>query len=140
MAPCPHLDERTGRTCGRPLPHGVRRCPEHQAIVDAAGNKTRNERAKRGGRTTAYWKRLRLQALERDHNRCTFGLPGCTGTATHVHIRPELQGNHLAAGLADCRSACPHCHGVIDAPRAQGRPHDPEADERDTGGFDVWLG
>jgi hypothetical protein len=35
-----------------------------------------------------------------------------------VHLDPSLEGNHHLATLDDIASACAHCHGVVDAPRA----------------------
>lgn len=62
----------------------------------------------------------------RDGYRCQLAVDdGCTEAATTVHIRPELGGNHLTATLEDCTSACAHCHGVVDAPRARQRIGDP---------------
>lgn len=94
------------------------RCATHQRPVDAA----KNQRAKDHGRRSPYWERLRRAALTRDGYRCRLHVDdGCTEIATTVHIRPELEGNHLAATLDDCLSACAHCHGVTDAPRASER-------------------
>lgn len=71
------------------------------------------------GRRSPYWRELRLAALERDGYRCQLQVDdGCTGQAVSVHIDPRLGGDHLRATLADCLSACAHCHGAVDAPRA----------------------
>jgi 5-methylcytosine-specific restriction endonuclease McrA len=82
-------------------------------------NQRRAELSKKHGLTTAYWRNLRRQALERDGGLCTFRHPGCTGQAETVHIGAHLGGNHLLATLVDCRSACRRCHGKEDAPRAR---------------------
>ena len=71
---CVHMVD--GRPCGRafqPDPSRRRnnRCPEHQAELDKREDRRRNLRAKTSGRTSAAWKKLRLQVLERD------GRPGC---------------------------------------------------------------
>ena len=65
-----------------------------------------------------HWKNIRTQRLNLDSHRCTIRLPGCTTTATTVHLDPQLKGDHTYAGLGNTRSACRHCHGVIDAHRA----------------------
>jgi hypothetical protein len=71
------------------------------------------------GTSTSYWKQLRLQALQRYGHRCVLRVDRrCTQTATTVHISPHLKGDHRAATLADCKSACRTCHGIIDGPRA----------------------
>jgi 5-methylcytosine-specific restriction endonuclease McrA len=81
-------------------------------------NQRRAYLGKRNATKTTYWRKLRVLALQRDNYRCTLRHPGCTERANTVHIDPRLKGNHLAATLNDCRSACRHCHGVEDAPRA----------------------
>lgn len=70
------------------------------------------------------WERLRIAALERDGCMCRIRLAGCTGTATTVHLDPRLGGNHAAATLEDLLSACAHCHGLVDGPRARRGPAD----------------
>jgi 5-methylcytosine-specific restriction endonuclease McrA len=62
---------------------------------------------------------LRLKVLLRDDYLCQLQLPGCTLTATTVHIAPLLRGNHDPATLDTCISACRRCHGRIDGGRAQ---------------------
>jgi 5-methylcytosine-specific restriction endonuclease McrA len=98
---------------------------DHKCWNDGAGGRrvgTDNERraqlSKRHGLKTAYWRKLRQQALARDGGLCALRHPGCTGRAETVHISAHLHGNHLAATLSDCRSACRRCHGKQDAPRA----------------------
>lgn len=80
----------------------------------------RAAKARANGLGTTYWRDLRVAALVRDGGQCVLHVDaGCTRRATSVHIRPELGGDHLAARLEDCKSACAHCHGVVDAPRAR---------------------
>src|SRR5262249_50206944 len=81
-------------------------------------DRRRNERAKAQGRRSPYWARLRAAALARDGGYCQIRLEGCTLIATSVHIAPALGGDHWLATLEDCLSACHHCHGSTDAPRA----------------------
>jgi 5-methylcytosine-specific restriction endonuclease McrA len=54
-------------------------------VLTRAEDQRRNARAKQHGRTSAYWRRLRVQALERDGYTCQ----GCGRQATSVHIRPD---------------------------------------------------
>lgn len=82
-------------------------------------NLRRVDKRKRHGLTTSWWERLRAAALKRDRHRCRLNRPGCTGKATTVHLRPELAGDHRNATLADVVSACAHCHGIVDGPRAR---------------------
>jgi hypothetical protein len=51
-----------------------------------------------------------------------FELRCCTTYAETVHPAAELRGDHRLATLENTRSACRHCHGVVDAPRSQGSP------------------
>ena len=51
------------------------------------------------------------------HSSCS----GCTTKATTVQLDPSLKGDHRQATIDNTRSACRHCHGVIDAPRSQPR-------------------
>lgn len=104
---------------------GGYRCPEHAA----ADNVRRREKAKRNGLYSDHWKLVRKARLQLDGGRCVLRVDaGCTGRATTVHLAPELGGNHLLATLSNTASACRHCHGVVDAPRAQGRNPDAGAD------------
>jgi 5-methylcytosine-specific restriction endonuclease McrA len=94
-------------------------CPAHAA---AFAKRTNGRRAKKWAAhkgNTFAWRVLRKQALERDRYRCRLRCSGCTGKATTVHINPNLGGDHSKAKLVDCLSACAHCHGVVDAPRAR---------------------
>jgi hypothetical protein len=102
--------------CGTPTTNGAR-CPEHDTEQAHRVAKTRQHGVKR-----AHFQALRTQRLELAGHRCELRVDAlCTGTATTVHIRPELDGNHDAATLNDCLAGCAHCHGVIDAGRAHGR-------------------
>jgi 5-methylcytosine-specific restriction endonuclease McrA len=90
------------------------KCP----VCYRADNVRRNEKARKGGTKSAHWQRVRQARLQFDNGRCTFQLGRCTGAAETVHLAPELGGNHLLATLDNTRSACRHCHGVVDAPRS----------------------
>lgn len=81
-------------------------------------NRRRAEKTNLHGVKRAHNQRLRLAALDRDNYRCRLRLPGCTGHATTMHLDPRRAGDHDQASLADVVSACAHCHGVVDAPRA----------------------
>jgi hypothetical protein len=78
----------------------------------------RSDRRAAYGYSRRHWQQLRTARLELDHYRCTLELPGCTGTATTVHLAPELAGAHDTATLVDCLSCCQSCHGTIDGARA----------------------
>jgi hypothetical protein len=81
-------------------------------------NQLRARKNKAHGTHTSYWRQLRQQALERDGYQCRLNVDHrCTRRATTVHIRPELGGDHLRAGLNDCVSACRTCHGILDGRR-----------------------
>lgn len=100
-------------TCGALLPQGVRH--NHD-------NERRQTIARAHGLTTAHWQRLRRARLEVDGYACQIRREGCTGRATTVHLDPSLGGDHRAAMIDDCVSACHRCHGAIDAPRATRSP------------------
>ena len=89
--------------CGRPS-RGPR-CPDH--AIDY-------------GYDSGHWQLVRAARLALDLNRCQLQLDGCTNTATTVHLDPDCSGNHLLATIDNTTSACLHCHGVVDAPRASG--------------------
>jgi hypothetical protein len=80
-----------------------------------------NPKARAYGYNRKNWQQVRRARLELDGYLCRLRLPGCTLQATHVHLDPELGGNHDVATLADCVSACAQCSGAVDAPRARGR-------------------
>lgn len=69
---------------------------------------------------STHWQTIRTARLDHDGNRCTYRYPGCTIVATTVHLAPEANGNHLLATIDNTRSACRTCHGIEDAPRANG--------------------
>ncbi len=70
------------------------------------------------GYTSQHWRTTRLARLLHDGFQCQLGHKGCTVRATTVHLAPELAGDHRRATLDTTISACAHCHGVEDAPRA----------------------
>jgi hypothetical protein len=90
--------------CGRPTVGA--RCPAH--TIDYCYS-------------SPHWQHVRTARLALDGHLCQFNYPGCTGHATTVHLAPELQGDHSLATLETTRSACHHCHGIEDAPRASGK-------------------
>jgi hypothetical protein len=91
--------------CGRPTIGP--RCPAHTTDY---------------GYASLHWQRVRAARLQVDGHLCQFNYPGCIGHATTVHLAPELAGDHSLATLETTRSACHHCHGIEDAPRASGLP------------------
>ena len=106
------------RGCGRAFTpvSGRRRndrCPEHAAAQAQRRDKQKAVKNREQGRTTQHWKRLRVQALDRDDYTCQV----CGQPAVSVHINPALGGDHRAATLDDCVSACLSCHGRLDGQR-----------------------
>lgn len=95
--------------CGRPKP-----CARHAGD----DNRRRAEKSKAHGLASARWKRTRAAVLARDRGLCRLGLRYCTVTATTVHRLPEF-GTFHDGNLDAYVSACAHCHGVIDGPRAK---------------------
>ena len=92
------------------------RCPDH------SDNKQRAARNNTNGTHRSHWRNLRAAVLERDGHQCRLRADDrCTMIATTVHLNPSLNGDHDRATANDCLSACAHCHGVTDAPRAAGR-------------------
>jgi hypothetical protein len=84
------------------------------------------------GYSSSHWQELRRLRLEADAHLCRLRLPGCTLRATHVHLHPELGGDHTVATLGDCVSACAQCSGAVDAPRARHpRGHGMESKRRE---------
>lgn len=97
-------------TCGTPAAGDF--CPQHDPHPRG--------RDHHHGYSRKHWRELRVQRLNLDEHRCQLRVDArCTGTATTVHLDPRLEGNHDVATLNDCRSACLHCHGVVDAPRSR---------------------
>lgn len=98
--------------CGRRAPGGV--CQVH-----GSGEDRRQLRQQVHGRNTAHWRALREQVLVTAGGLCQLRVDeGCMYMATTVHLKPEFDGDHLAATVADCVAACAHCHGVVDGARA----------------------
>lgn len=74
----------------------------------------------RGG-STRRWRKLREQVLIRDGYRCLVNLPGCEGTASHVHhtLGRSVTGDdprYLVAACARCNLAIgdPSRPGIAD--------------------------
>lgn len=105
------------------MPKAPRRCQGQQGNC---GNLIRNsnycpdctrEKAWSGKRThsghitgTAQWKRVRLEALDRDGYQCQIEGPACTGHATQVdHIVNVAAGGALY-DLNNLQSACAPCN------------------------------
>lgn len=100
------MSSRPCLECGRPTTNRPARCDEH---------------AKRGyNPMSPHWKRVRAGRLELDQYQCRLGHAGCTGKATSVHLDPDVDGDHSKASVDNTISACAHCHGVEDGPRATG--------------------
>ena len=89
--------------CGRPTRGS--RCPDH--TIDP-------------GYRTEHWQNVRALRLIYDGGLCQLDHPGCTGVATTVHLDPSCAGDHRLATVDNTLSACAHCHGVEDGPRASG--------------------
>jgi 5-methylcytosine-specific restriction endonuclease McrA len=102
---------RTCIDCGRPTADA-----RHNRCLDHAEQhrQRRAAKVKASGTSHPHWRKLRLQALERDSHTCRR----CGYPAVSVHISPHLGRNHDLATLADCTSMCRHCHGAIDGARA----------------------
>lgn len=104
--------------------HGLRPAGRPCTACTREDNERRNRRVRAYGYTSFHWQSLRRQRLKLDGYRCQLKLGRCTNIATHVHLAPELEGNHLAATIKDCVSCCANCSGSVDAPRAhKGAPH-----------------
>jgi 5-methylcytosine-specific restriction endonuclease McrA len=87
-------------TCGRLSQ--TRYCPDH---------------TRRYGYNDSHWQRIRQARLLIDAGQCQLAHPGCTQTATTVHLDPSLNGDHRQATVTNTVSACRHCHGVTDGSR-----------------------
>lgn len=72
------------------------------------------------GYSSAHWQSVRAERLVLDGYLCQLGHAGCTGRATTVHLDPSCEGDHAKATIGNTLSACSHCHGVEDGPRAMG--------------------
>lgn len=83
------------------------------------GPADRRERQRLHGRDRRKWRNgTRRRVLVRDGWLCRYKHSGCTGHATTVHRLPEF-GPYHDDNEAAYRSACDHCHGVEDGPRAR---------------------
>jgi 5-methylcytosine-specific restriction endonuclease McrA len=77
------------------------RCPTHQRLVKRSPSSKAT--------SSAGWKNLRAQVLERDHYLCQLQLPGCEGAATHCHhVEAKAWGGEDA--LSNLEAACAHCN------------------------------
>jgi 5-methylcytosine-specific restriction endonuclease McrA len=103
-----------GEPCTKLIPHADYHC----ATCKSKENQRRAAKAERNGLRSPYWKAVRQARLRLDGHRCVLQLDGCTGYAETVHLSPECSGDHRLATLENTKSACRHCHGVIDAPRS----------------------
>ena len=64
-------------------------------------------RTRASGRSTHAWQQLRERRKQLDGYRCTYC--GSTEDLT-VDLDPRLQGNHRAATIEDCVTACRRCN------------------------------
>jgi len=64
------------------------------------------------GRNSYQWQQLRDQRKQLDGHRCVYC--GTTEDLT-VDLDPRLRGNHWAATINDCRTACRHCNSSLGA-------------------------
>jgi hypothetical protein len=80
----------------------------------------RNARVRDYGYGSSNWQTVRKQRHALAQGRCELKLDGCTITATHTHLNPELQGDHRTATIYDTRACCSSCSGAVDAPRSRG--------------------
>ena len=104
-----------GPYCGAFIPADKRRCPAHEQ----GENARRTAKSERNGQRSPHWLAVRKARLFMDAGLCQLKVDEvCTVQADTVHLDPELHGNHLLATVDNTRSACRHCHGVTDAPRA----------------------
>lgn len=106
----PVVPRRPCLVCGRPGEGSY--CPEHNP---EPGRRAAKSNAYGYGR--AHWRNLRKRVLTA-RTICELQHPGCTITATSVHLLPYMGGNHDAATEADVLAACHHCHGVEDQLRS----------------------
>lgn len=61
------------------------------------------------------WRRIRLEILKRDDNRCQIRGPGCTMTATEVdHILPVSMGGEWYEH-DNLRASCSRCNNARNA-------------------------
>ena len=89
----------------------------HDGVVTTR-NRRRHAKALANGTKSRHWRQVRAARLALDNGACQLRVDhGCTRIATTVHLDPELRGNHRLATLDNTRSACRHCHGVIDGAR-----------------------
>lgn len=119
MTPATVLSICPVRGCGELTTGG--RCEVHQAEYSKRDNRRRHAKQREHGRDSAHWRVLRLRRLELDAYRCQLRVDtGCSRRATTVHLDPRMNGDHLAASIADVTSCCAHCHGVVDGQRSTG--------------------
>ena len=97
---CPAAD------CDQLIHAGQRYCDEHDRPWK--GPRTASSTAT----STAEWKRIAAQILDRDHHQCQIQYPGiCTGRATTVDkIIPAAQRPDLALDPTNLRGACRPCN------------------------------
>ena len=100
--------------CGGVPVRGQKRC----ARCGRAEAARKTEKSRTLGLRSAHWRRVREARLRLDGYVCQLKQGGCTVRATTVHLDPALRGDHRKATLNTTLSACLHCHGVVDAPRA----------------------
>lgn len=92
----------------RCAPCALERRRERERRRDRRRAEAKKLSARARGYTTAHWRRIREEAIARAKCCATCGSrDDLTG-----HLRPELEGDHRAATLADVVVLCRRCHGA----------------------------
>ncbi|MEN4399378.1 HNH endonuclease [Mycolicibacterium senegalense] len=86
------------------LIRNTRYCPDHTTAW--GGKRTTSSTVT----STAAWKRLRLQVLERDNHQCQAREPGCTGEATQVDHIVNTAAGGAELDENNCQAICPSCN------------------------------
>ncbi len=81
-----------------------RHCPDHRKPWD--GTRTKSGEVT----STAAWKRVRKQVLERDDYKCRIRGPRCTGDATQVDHIVNVAAGGAKLDPNNLQSACPSCN------------------------------
>ena len=117
------MPQRANRPCNHPgcraIASGSRFCARHAVDKNVIRpyDRWRGSPASRG--YDADWRRVRLEALRRDHYLCQDCLErGDLTAATEVHhLIPIELAPHLRLVLSNLRSLCKPCHSAITATR-----------------------
>jgi hypothetical protein len=92
--------------CNRLINSG-NRCPEHQAVKDAAKTARNYQRRIRDGRHTKAWKDKRAAVIRLAGGLCEH----CGQLATSAHLPGG--GDHRTAPITAFEATCHRCHGRI---------------------------